>query len=219
MKKRWNSFDGRKYILAAVTAFAAAGVIFACAALAIPLRGENTVDVYNSTVRLRVVANSDSESDQALKLAVRNDIIALAAEIFDGCEDMTSACAAVERNREILQAAAENSVRAHGAKYPVRVSFGTEKCPVRRYSEFTFPAGEYQTLRVDIGSGAGQNWWCVMYPPLCVSAATNEVSADRETFLTYGFSEKQVDALTQPEREEKPTVRFALFEGIKRIFR
>lgn len=219
MKKIWRKFGGQRCIIAAVTAFAAAGAIFACAALAIPFRGEQTVDVYNSTVRLRVVANSDSESDQALKLAVRNDIIALAAEIFDGCEDMASACAAVEQNRAALEAAAVRSVRAHGAEYPVHVSFGTEKCPVRRYSDFTFPAGEYQTLRVDIGSGAGQNWWCVMYPPLCVSAATNEVSADRETFLTYGFSEKQVDALTQSESTEKPVVRFALFEGLKSLFR
>lgn len=192
-----------------LTALAIAAILFFTAALAIPLKGENTVNVFDSTVRLRVVANSDSMADQCLKLAVRDDIIEVANEIFKGCTSIKQAEKSVELNKVRLLETAKASVKAHGADMPVSISFGKEKCPVRRYSEFTFPAGEYLTLRINLGKAEGENWWCVMYPPLCVSAATREVSADRETFLQFGFSEKQLDALENPE---EPQVRFALFE-------
>ena len=200
---------------AVVIGLAAAFIVFCCFAAAVPLAGENTVNVYDSTVRLRVVANSDSEQDQALKLAVRNDIIGLAAEIFADCTDIEQAKEVVRERLPELEDAAARSVALHGADYPVRVRFGTEVCPVRRYSEFTFPAGEYLTLRIDIGEGAGQNWWCVMYPPLCVSAAANDVYADRETFLAYGFSERQVEKLSGCD--EKPQIRSALVDFLSRL--
>lgn len=204
---------------AALAGLSSAFVLFVCLAQAVPLAGENTVDVYNSTVRLRVVANSDSERDQALKLAVRNDIIGLASEIFKDCDSMEDARRAVNANLDLLEQAAARSTAVHGAGEPVKVSFGTEKCPVRRYSAFTFPAGEYLTLRVNIGKAAGENWWCVMYPPLCVSAATNDVYADRETFLSYGFSTDQIDALTDGDAQsEKPVVRSAIVDFFAGLF-
>lgn len=184
-------------------------VVFCTALAVIPHQKENTVNVFNSTVRLRVVANSDSEEDQALKLAVRNDIIGFAHEIFKGCTDIDSARAAVNGNMDKLLEKAQKSVRNHGSDMSVKVSFVKEDCPVRRYSEFTFPAGEYMTLRIDLGKGEGQNWWCVMYPPLCVSAAANDVYADVMTFKSYGFDEKQIEELTA---KDKPQIRFALAE-------
>ncbi len=187
-------------------------VIFCTALAVVPYEKENTVNVFDSTVRLRVVANSDSDEDQTLKLAVRNDIIGLAHEIFKGCTDIDSARAAVNGNMDVLLDAAEKSVRNHGSDMPVKVSFVKESCPVRRYSEFTFPAGEYMTLRIDLGRGEGQNWWCVMYPPLCVSAAANDVYADIMTFKSYGFDEEQIEQLTG---QRKPQIRFALAELFK----
>lgn len=194
--------------------FAAAFVLFCTAALAVPLKGENTVNVYDNTVRLRVVANSDSQSDQMLKLAVRDDIIETAKEIFEGCVTVKQAEASITLNRERLLETAKASVMAHGSDMPVSISFGREKCPVRRYSEFTFPAGEYLTLRINLGKAEGENWWCVMYPPLCVSAATREVTADKETFLQFGFTEKQIEELTLPDKKE---IRFAIADFFKKL--
>ena len=161
-------------------AIAAAFVLFCCVSAAIPLECENTVNVYDSTVRLRVVANSDSAADQALKLEVRNDIIGMASEIFEDCHDIDTAKEKVLRSIDALELAVQRSVEEHGADYPVKVSLVTEECPVRRYSEFTFPAGEYNTLRIDIGEAAGENWWCVLFPPLCFSNGTADPELDQE---------------------------------------
>ena len=197
-------------------AIAAAFVLFCCVSAAIPLECENTVNVYDSTVRLRVVANSDSAADRALQLEVRNDIIGMASEIFEDCHDIDTAKEKVLRSIDALEFAAQRSVEEHGADYPVKVSLVTEECPVRRYSEFTFPAGEYNTLRIDIGEAAGENWWCVMYPPLCVSTAVNDVYVDEQAFLDCGFTSEQIDSLKQPE--QKKEIRFAIADFFAGFF-
>lgn len=212
MSRLFFDKKSKRIFMTVLFSLAISFVVFCIALAVVPHENENTVNVFDSTVRLRVVANSDSDEDQALKLAVRNDIIGLAHEIFKGCTDIESARAAVNGNMDMLLAAAEESVKNHGADMPVAVSFVKENCPVRRYSEFTFPAGEYMTLRIDLGRGEGQNWWCVMYPPLCVSAAANDVYADVMTFKSYGFDDRQIEELTG---QRKPQIRFALAELFK----
>ncbi len=197
---------------------AAAFVLFAVLAEVFPLQNEKTADVFRDTVRLRVIANSDSEADQQLKYEVRNDVLALAKEVFAGCKSREEAENAVEEHRDEWRKAAEESVKMHGADYPVTVTFGKETCPVRRYSAFTFPAGEYLTLRFCIGEAQGKNWWCVLYPPLCVNTAVNEVYADCETFLAYGFDKKQVEELMADGHADKPQVRSALADWVRGLF-
>ena len=85
-----------------------------------------------------------------------------------------------------------------------------EAVPVRRYSDFTFPAGVYNTLRIDIGKADGQNWWCVMYPPLCLSAATGDVYAETAVFKEHGFTDKQIKELKQPKKK----IKFAFWEWL-----
>ena len=186
------------------------------ASFAVPFESEPVCDVYTNTVRLRVVANSDSAEDTELKYLVRNDIIGVAAEIFKGCTSVDQAKNRVYENMDRLQQVAEKSVLDNGYSIPVYITFGTEKAPVKRYSDFTFPAGEYITLRVNLGEAKGENWWCVMYPPLCVSASTNDVYADTEVFLSYGFSKNQIDKLLTEENDVK--IRFKFLEIFKKIF-
>ena len=193
-------------------------VLFCVALNAVPHEAERarTVNVFDNTVRLRVVANSDSDEDQALKLAVRNDIIGVAHEIFKDCTDIESAKSSENKNMDTLLRAARESVQKNGSDMPVSISFGVEKCPVRRYSSFTFPAGEYMTLRINLGASEGENWWCVMYPPLCVSAASNDVYADVMTFKNHGFDDEQIDYLLSSS-EKEPEIRFALAGVLKKV--
>ena len=140
--------------------------------LALPTHGEE--QIYEDVLRLHVLANSDSEEDQALKLAVRDEILSVygtALSKTGNKEEATSV--AVSLLPEIEKTAAAK-INALGYNYPVRVSLDTEYYTTRVYGDLTLPAGEYLSLRVVIGEGAGQNWWCVLYPPLCLSLATDD---------------------------------------------
>ncbi len=206
----------KKVILRVIASVLAAFVLFCTAIFAIPLESEKVCDVFKDTVRLRVIANSDSTEDTELKYLVRNDIIGIATEIFDGCTNVDEAKKRVNENMDILEKAAADSVRSHGYNMPVSITFGIEKAPVKRYSAFVFPAGEYMTLKINLGKAKGENWWCVMYPPLCVSASTNDVYLDTQTFLNHGFSASQIDSLIQ--KEPSPKIKFAFLDFLKELF-
>ncbi|MBQ8759662.1 MAG: stage II sporulation protein R [Clostridia bacterium] len=176
----------------------------------IPHSSESVIDVTESTVRLRVVANSDSERDQNLKLAVRDGIIGKAHELFGDCSSLDEARLRIMQNSDEIKAEAKKILKANDCDMSVNVRLVREDVPVRRYSDFTFPAGLYETLRIDIGEADGKNWWCVMYPPLCLSAATGDVYAETAVFKEHGFTDEQIEELKQPKKK----VRFALFEWL-----
>lgn len=220
-----KSFFPRVFYRFAVPCFNAvcvSFVIFACASAAIPWENEPVVNLCDSTVRLRVVANSAGEADTRVKLAVRDALLTHAPQLFGSCQSLESACLTLRTQLFSIERIAEKAVRDCGSGEPVRVHFGYERAPVRRYGSFTFPAGEYLTLRVDIGKADGRNWWCVLYPPLCLAGAQSDTCADpsavlpdREVFLSYGFTEKQWDALQNAtdenrKNEGKPRIRLAL---------
>ena len=206
----------KKVALRGVLSFCLSAFVVCVASFAVPFESEMTTDVYTNTVRLRVVANSDSAEDTELKYLVRNDIIGVATEIFEGCTSIYDAKIRVSQNMDKLERVAKESVASRGYNIPVYITFDIEKAPVKRYSDFTFPAGEYMTLRVNLGEAKGENWWCVMYPPLCVSASTNDVYADTEVFLNHGFSKSQIDQLLTKENDFK--IRFKLLDVLEKIF-
>ncbi|MCL2056427.1 MAG: stage II sporulation protein R [Oscillospiraceae bacterium] len=113
-------------------------------------------------LRLHVLANSDSEEDQALKLKVRDALLAQT-------EDLGQAGGLVR-----LEEAARREIRANGYDYPVKAELVNMFFPTRRYDDITVPAGRYNAVRLTIGEGGGENWWCVMYPPMCIPAAMGE---------------------------------------------
>ncbi len=127
--------------------------------------------IYDDTVRLHIIANSDSEEDQALKLAVRDAVL---EEYGKRLSDARSAEAAATEITELLgeiEATAAEVIRAHGYTYTARATLGKERYGTREYEDFTLPAGEYTSLRIIIGNGEGKNWWCVMYPPMCLGSS------------------------------------------------
>ena len=119
-------------------------------------------------VRLHVVANSDSPSDQAIKLRVRDAVLAAAEPVLGSADDPEQALAA---ELPALECAAAEMLRALGREESVSVTLQNERFPTRDYETFSLPAGIYRTLRVTIGAGEGHNWWCVVFPTLCTAAS------------------------------------------------
>ena len=125
-------------------------------------------------IRLHVVANSDSQEDQRVKLEIRDAVLARVEELTADCSDVQSAKACLSQNLPALEAAAEEALQRAGHGESVAVSLGRENFPTRYYDTFTLPAGPYTSLRVSIGEGSGHNWWCVVFPSLCVAATCDE---------------------------------------------
>ena len=144
-------------------------------------------------LRLHVVANSDSDSDQARKLLVRDAVLAGAAPFLEGVEGRLEAEEALAPHLDELAQAGEEALARTGRADPVTVAMADQWFPTKEYDGFSLPAGQYRALRVTIGEGKGQNWWCVVFPPLCLASVSEEsVGAAAEGAL----SEDQIALIT-----------------------
>ena len=174
----------------------------------LPIHSEAAI--YDNVLRLHVLANSDSSEDQALKLEVRDRILEETANLFKDCKSKDEAREAVESNLDKIREIAEQTVREAGYEYGVSVRLGEEEYPTKNYEECCFPAGEYLSLRVMIGEAEGENWWCVLFPPLCIDAA----GESREVFAEVGLTDEQYSFITETDNP-KYKVRFKLLEVIE----
>jgi len=146
----------------------------------------------DKVVRLHVLANSDSTEDQDLKLQVRDTVLERATELLEQSADRKEAEGLLRGNLLELERLAEEEIHSNGYDYSVTAELSNTNFPTRKYDGFTMPAGEYLALRIVIGEGKGQNWWCVVFPPLC-TAVTTDVSM---TALAAGLSEEEVNLIT-----------------------
>ena len=137
--------------------------------------GREQRELADSVIRFHVIANSDSEADQALKLAVRDRVLARAEEMYPEGATLAQAQEALEGHLNLLAAAGREVVEEQGYDYPVAATLEDCWFPTKEYEGFALPAGNYTALRVTIGEGKGQNWWCVAFPPLCLGAASETV--------------------------------------------
>lgn len=126
-----------------------------------------------SVLRLHVIANSDAPVDQAVKLAVKDDIVSMMQTEFSGLSDADQARQVAEKDLPQIEAVARQRITASGYDYPVEVDLGEYEFPVKSYGNLVFPPGRYQAVRVVIGEGQGKNWWCVLFPPLCLVSASD----------------------------------------------
>lgn len=140
--------------------------------------GADCAAVRDNVVRLHVLANSDSEEDQKVKILVRDALLKSGAKIFSGAVTVEDAATVLENEKEMIISVAENVLHENGFDYDVSVAIVREYFATRAYEDFTMPAGEYLALKVIIGSGNGKNWWCVMFPPLCLPAAGEKTDID-----------------------------------------
>ena len=142
-------------------------------------------------IRLHVVANSDSDVDQAVKLRVRDAVLREAQNVLSDASDAKQAIAA---QLPALEAAANAELRRQGSGDTACVSFRRELFPTRDYDTFSLPSGMYQSLRVTIGEGAGHNWWCVIFPSLCVPATPDGFA---DAAAAGGFSDAEIGLMTR----------------------
>ena len=182
---------------------------------AIPTEAEGKI--YEDTVRLHILAHSDSEEDQALKLKVRDAILGETADLLSNCREKDEAIAVAKQNIEVIRAAALGVIEDEGYSYSVDIEIGEEEYPTKNYESFCFPAGSYASLRVKIGEAEGQNWWCVLYPPLCLSAATEKREVEEE-FISVGLTDEQYGIITETE-DAKYQLRFKFLEVFGNIGR
>lgn len=158
------------------------------------LRTQNQLS--DRVVRLHVLANSDGEEDQALKLKVRDRVLARATELLTEAGSREEAESLLRAELPELEKLAMRELRANGCTCPVTAELEDTEFPTREYDGFTLPAGEYLALRVVIGEGAGRNWWCVVFPPLCTAASADVPAAA----LAAGLTEEQVGLITEEDR-------------------
>ncbi|WOD63423.1 stage II sporulation protein R [Niallia taxi] len=153
------------------------------------------VVIPNDAIRLRILANSDSEEDQALKRKVRD---AVNAEITNWVADLTSKEAAkqlLKDKQPEIQKIAEKVVMEESSDQTVKVKFGKVDFPTKLYGEFLYPAGEYEAILITLGAGEGANWWCVLFPPLCFLDFSNSVA------VSDGFEEDKKEEDSKKKEE------------------
>mgnify|MGYP005975304115 CR=1 FL=1 len=169
-------------------------------------------ELADKVIRLHVLANSDSEADQALKLRVRDTVLKRATELLAGAESRSDAKKRLNAALSELKSAAERTVAETGYAYGMRVELAETAFPTREYDGFSLPAGEYLALRVLIGDAAGKNWWCVVFPPLCLGSVSETT---QETALEAGLTENQVSLMTG--EDEGYVVKFKAVELLEQF--
>lgn len=133
-----------------------------------PADEEGMINEYEGIIRFHVIANSDLDEDQELKFKVRNQVLAKVQNALEGSQGAAQTRAYIEDNLEEIEACALECIRAEGYDYSVKARIGVTAIPAKQYDDLYFPAGSYEALTITIGEGKGQNWWCVVFPPLCL---------------------------------------------------
>ncbi len=158
-------------------------------------------EVASQVIRFHVLAESDRHPDQQIKLQVRDRLLEKMSVWLEETETLEETRECLNSHLEELTREAEAAVREAGGTAGVTVEMTRENFPVRVYGQYRFPAGEYETLRVKIGSGGGHNWWCLIFPSLCFQNSLRPViSRDGERKLKYVLSDEAYDSILQKEK-------------------
>lgn len=192
---------------------------------------QNSIE--NKLIRFHVIANSDKAEDQALKLKIRDKVLDYITPKLKNSKNIEESRSILKQNDDNIKEIAENVVKDNGYFYNVVTMLSKENFPVKTYGNITLPQGEYEAYRIIIGNGGGQNWWCVMFPPLCfIDITKGEVSyKETEKTMKQVLSEKEykevdntntiINADKTKEKtasSEKLEIRFKIFDEIKKLF-
>lgn len=165
--------------------------------------------IRNSVLRLHILANSDSQEDQQLKLAVRDKILAMDETLFEQAQNLQDAKAVAQQKLPTIQKVAQQEVYNRGFDYEVKAEVVKMFFDTREYDTFTLPAGQYHAVRITIGAAEGANWWCVLYPPLCVPAAGPKQPIEEM------FTQEELNFIQNGSKYEIEFASVALYEKIK----
>ncbi|WP_100332880.1 stage II sporulation protein R [Bacillus xiapuensis] len=195
---------------------------------------EETVVIPKEAIRLRILANSDSETDQALKRKIRDDVNQEITKWVADLKELPQARQLLKKKLPEIQRIAAERARKEGVGDPIQVEFGKVDFPTKLYGNFLYPAGEYEAILITIGEGEGANWWCVLYPPLCFLDASNgtAVSPGVEEDARQASQEENAKAEKRPAsapkakplkapvyaegKEVTPQIKLAIVEWFKR---
>ena len=171
-----------------------------------------SLDISESVFRLHVIANSDSKEDQDLKYKVRDSLLEYMNNICKNCSSKEEAISLVEKNEENFKKIAEDTIKSEGYSYTVNINIGNFEFPTKTYGDISLPAGFYDALRVEIGEAKGQNWWCVMFPPLCfVDISSGIVPDQSKETMKENLSEEEY-ALISDDSNTQIQFKFKLLE-------
>ena len=187
-----------------------AAALLLCAALLLSAAADyaaNCRTVRAGVLRLHVTANSDSPADQAVKLQVRDAVLQAGASCFTDAESAAQAEERLAPALHTLRLTAERVLRENGCDYGAAAALTTEYFGTRSYGDVTLPAGRYRALRITLGSGEGKNWWCVMFPPLCLPAAEKQATDGDDVYAVWDGAKNTV---VRPENGYE--IRFRLVE-------
>lgn len=169
-------------------------------------------NISESVFRLHVIANSDSKEDQDLKYKVRDKLIEYMNTLVPNCSNKSEIISIVSNNIDEFKQIAQNVIKSEGFDYDIHVSVGNFEFPTKTYGDISFPAGFYDALKVEIGSAKGQNWWCVMFPPLCFVDVTSGIVPDEsKKDLKENLSEEEF-ALISNDKSQDIKFKFKLLE-------
>ncbi len=160
-------------------------------------------DYGDKLIRFHIRANSDREEDQALKLKVRDEILDEMEEKFSHTKSLDESRDIIRANMNNMKSITERVIDNEGEKYKVDVSLGQDKFPTRKYGDLVLPAGDYETLLITIGEGKGQNWWCVMFPPLCFVDITHSIAYNVEENIEKVSTETIRENSKEIEKKEE----------------
>lgn len=168
----------------------------------------------DEVIRFHVVANSDTMEDQLLKQRVKDEVIAYIEPLTKTCRDINETRQLIKEQLEPIKEIAEKVVSDYQKDYEVYVTLDTANFPTKAYGDVVFPAGKYEACRIIIGEGKGENWWCVMYPPLCyIDAASGVVPLEGKEQLEEGLTEEQYQLVTNKENK-RYHIRFKIVDTI-----
>lgn len=181
-----------------------------CGVLNINAFSQQCENIREKMLRMHVIANSNTQEDQELKLKVRDAVLTAGKEVFDGSVTSTEAKAKIEPHIEYLENVALKTIKSEGFDYNVQITVENEYFNTRTYdNKVTLPAGNYNAIKVIIGEGKGQNWWCVMFPPMCLPTSVAECE------ISDVLTEDETEIVTETEKYK---FRFKVLEIIEELF-
>lgn len=209
MKKIINIFKNPKFKMLIILSF----LIFIYTSICAISYAQNvSTDLANNVFRLHVIANSDSTEDQNLKYMIRDNLLKYMNEICKDCSSKDEAIKIVEENKNSFKQIALDTIKSNGYSYDVNINIGNFEFPTKTYGDISLPAGYYDALRVEIGEAKGQNWWCVMFPPLCfVDISSGVVPEESKEIMQDNLSEEEF-ALVSSNFNSEIQFKFKLLE-------
>lgn len=175
-------------------------------------------NIESSVFRLHVIANSDSKEDQDLKYIVRDNILTYINEISKNASTKEEVIEIARNNIDTIKQIAQETVYENGYNYSVNIKIGNFAFPTKQYGDISLPAGFYDALRVEIGSASGQNWWCVMFPPLCfVDLSSGVVPEESKEVLQENLSYEEYNLLSENQNNSDMNFKFKIVELFQNI--